>query len=605
MVILGLSYVEDTRSKRPSSLLAAYLVFSIVFDAAQIRTLWLIDIRSIASVQIASILTRVMMLVVKSRSKVSYLKQPYCTYPPESSSGLLNLSFVWWLNGLFFKGSRTLMTSNDLYDIDENLKAEVLAKRIKDAWDNRVQLRGQFALPIGVMGCLRRNLLAAVVPRLCMIGFRFCQPFLITSAIDYMGKSADNRIESHAYGLIGAAFLVYFGVAMSTVHFKQCFARVTIMFRGAMISLLYNQTLILQESSCADNAALTLMSTDVDNIIEFLENINEIWACSIEIAIETWLLDLQLGAICIVPLVVVLACVAGQTLVAKTIGHNQQKWNQAIQHRVKNTSSMLVSLKEINISGLTEKLELAVQARIEGKDSLTPVKVFTSLSIITLVTTPAAKLLAVLPQIAAVQGCFKRLQIYLVSDVRKDGRSHRMTTEAPALSPCDHSQESSMIELTRLTANPAGKLNAIVFENATVIPSMKAHRPAIVGASFSVPTASFTAVTGPVGSGKTILMKAVLGEIGCESGHVFVASTHISYCSQTSWIWNASIRDNICGRSKDPIDEKWYSTVIQACALDRDLSLWPKGDATIVGSKGLTLSGGQRQRVALARTVYA
>lgn len=46
---------------------------------------------------------------------------------------------------------------------------------------------------------------------------------------------------------------------------------------------------------------------DTDNIIEFLEKINNIWAGSVEIAIGTWLLERQLGATCVVPLIVTLS----------------------------------------------------------------------------------------------------------------------------------------------------------------------------------------------------------------------------------------------------------------------------------------------------------
>lgn len=64
----------------------------------------------------------------------------------------------------------------------------------------------------------------------------------------------------------------------------------------------------------------------------------------------------------------------------------------------------------------------AIQARIRGDDSLTTVKAFTALSIITLVTTPAEKLLAVLLQLAAAMGCFQRIHEYITSDPVKDGR---------------------------------------------------------------------------------------------------------------------------------------------------------------------------------------
>jgi len=69
----------------------------------------------------------------------------------------------------------------------------------------------------------------------------------------------------------------------------------------------------------------------------------------------------------------------------------------------------------------------------------------------------------------------------------------------------------------------------------------------------------------------------------------------MAYCDQTPWLENRSIRDNILGQS--PLDEKWLATVLEACALDEDVRMFPLGDLTLVGSGGVSLSGGQKQRV--------
>lgn len=112
---------------------------------------------------------------------------------------------------------------------------------------------------------------------------------------------------------------------------------------------------------------------------------------------------------------------------------------------------------------------------------------------------------------------------------------------------------------------------------------------------------SLVAVVGAVGSGKSTLLNLILGEVPIESGELIV-NGKLSYCSQESWLFESSVRDNIV--FVEQFDKERYKTVIRVCALERDLSMFPNGDMTIVGERGVSLSGGQKARISLARAVY-
>ena len=76
----------------------------------------------------------------------------------------------------------------------------------------------------------------------------------------------------------------------------------------------------------------------------------------------------------------------------------------------------------------------------------------------------------------------------------------------------------------------------------------------------------------------------------------------IAYVSQTAWIQNATIKENILF-GLDAVEEK-YKEVVHACGLEPDFASLNYGDETEIGEKGINLSGGQKQRIQLARAVY-
>eukprot|EP00736_Rhodelphis_marinus_P011133 Rmarinus@m.11559 len=121
--------------------------------------------------------------------------------------------------------------------------------------------------------------------------------------------------------------------------------------------------------------------------------------------------------------------------------------------------------------------------------------------------------------------------------------------------------------------------------------------------SLQLAPGTLTIVIGPVGSGKSSLLMATLGEMLGISGCDRHIGGSLSFAAQSPWLRNATVRENILfGR---PMDQKYYNRVVEACCLLQDFEALPAGDATEVGDRGITLSGGQKQRISVARLVYS
>ena len=120
--------------------------------------------------------------------------------------------------------------------------------------------------------------------------------------------------------------------------------------------------------------------------------------------------------------------------------------------------------------------------------------------------------------------------------------------------------------------------------------------------SLQIHEGMFVAVVGPVGSGKTSLLSAIVRDLALLKGALTVRGS-VAVVTQDPWIQNLSLRDNVLfGRA---FDAETYQTAIEACKLGPDIAVLQYLDLTEIGEDGVGLSGGQKQRVSLARAIYS
>ncbi|KAA6371296.1 MAG: ABC transporter ATP-binding protein, partial [Streblomastix strix] len=130
----------------------------------------------------------------------------------------------------------------------------------------------------------------------------------------------------------------------------------------------------------------------------------------------------------------------------------------------------------------------------------------------------------------------------------------------------------------------------------------KNKQPTLKDITFKLPKGSLTMIIGSVGSGKSSIASALIGDIEKQSGTICIDGS-IAYCPQTAWINNNTVRGNITFGQEYNQDK--YNEVIRVCALEPDFDSLAAGDMTAIGEKGVNLSGGQKARIQLARAVYS
>lgn len=157
------------------------------------------------------------------------------------------------------------------------------------------------------------------------------------------------------------------------------------------------------------------------------------------------------------------------------------------------------------------------------------------------------------------------------------------------------------IDTEKLPVNNEHQVKGIKLENVSTKWLNSTEEPSLKLINFKVSSGELATIIGKVGSGKSTLLHVILKELPPTTGSLKV-NGKISYASQEPWLFVGSVKQNILFGQEYNIIK--YQEVIKVCALERDLKLFPYGDRTIIGERGVSLSGGQRARINLARAIY-
>ncbi|GLA41074.1 hypothetical protein AnigIFM63309_008920 [Aspergillus niger] len=497
---------------------------------------------------------------------------------------------------------------------------------------------------------LRIELLIPALPRGVMIAVTLVQPLLLQRILDFVQGEGYSERMSVGYGLIGACALLYGLTSMFNAWYAHASNRLALHIRNVLVDAIYSKLLRLPIAKADPGLITTLINVDMEHIIEGARVIHDLWAAVISVGVSLYMIYWKLGLAFLGPLLSTVVLTLLSTLYGDPIGQRQIKWLAATDRRVRSTMTLLSHYKEVKMLGLAAQYmkelkrlrivevhlarkfrrliwsilstfpasassQIALVAAYGGfaivsrtrDEVMTTDTMFTSLALLQISTDPLFMLIQETPLLVSAYKCIQRIQSFLDLD---EYSSMQAKGTLSLQEPVD-AHGKGIIELNckplsdasvSLDGEECGAL--IKFHNACYSGGNTEGEVLLSDITLVIRQGSVVVVAGSIGSGKSSLLKAILGELCFVSGYSYVRPhLRMAYCAQEPWLLNDTIRNNIlAGRA---MDSGWYQQVLEAVHLLPDLDSLSKRDSTIIGPEGSRLSGGQRQRISLARALYS
>ncbi|XP_073894079.1 ATP-binding cassette sub-family C member 10 isoform X23 [Macaca fascicularis] len=526
----------------------------------------------------------------------------------DGESWLSHFSYA-WLAPLLARGAcGELQQPQDICRLPHRLHPTYLARVFQSHWQEGARLWRALYRAFG------RCYLTLGLLKLVGTMLGFSGPLLLSLLVGFLEEGQEPLSHGLLYALGLASGAVLGAVLQNQYGYEVC--KVKLQARGAVLNILYRKTLQLGPSRPPTGEALNLLGTDSERLLNFAGSFHEAWGLPLQLAITLYMLYQQVGVAFVGGLILALLLVPVNKVIATRIMASNQEMLRHKDARVKLVTELLSGIRVIKLCGWEQALGARVEAcraRELGRlrvikyldaacvylwaalpvvisivifityvlmgHQLTATKVFTALALVRMLILPLNNFPWVINGLLEAKVSLDRIQLFL------DLPNHNPQAY---YSPDPPTEPSTVLELhgALFSWDPVGT------SQETFIGHLEVKKGMLVG------------IVGKVGCGKSSLLAAIAGELHRLRGRVVVwgLSKGFGLATQEPWIQFATIRDNILfGKT---FDAQLYKEVLEACALNDDLSILPAGDQTEVGEKGMTLSGGQRARIALARAVY-
>ncbi|XP_062841096.1 multidrug resistance-associated protein 1 [Trichomycterus rosablanca] len=571
---------------------------------------------------------------------------------PESGASFLSRITFWWITRLMRQGFKRPLEEKDLWSLNPEDESQNVVPQLVRRWNHECSLvkrpveaamyspkrpakpekkeqpaeeseilltkapqkNREASLLLALCGTFGPYFLVSSVYKIIHDVLMFAGPVILRLLIQFVNDSSAPSWHGFFY-----TALLFVCTCVQTLilqkYFHVCFMT-GMRLRTAIVGTIYRKALVITNAARRTSTVgeiVNLMSVDAQRFMDLITYINMIWSAPLQVILALYFLWQNLGPSVLAGVAVMVLMVPVNAVIAMKTKTYQVAQMKSKDNRIKLMNEVLNGIKVLKLYAwelafnnkvsqiregelrvlkkaaylaavstftwvcapfLVALSTFAVYVMVDEHNILDAQKAFVSLALFNILRFPLNMLPMVISSMVQASVSMKRLRVFL---------SHEEL-------------EENSVDRKPIASSP----DSIVITDGTFSWS-KGDSATLKSINVRVPEGALVAVVGQVGSGKSSLLSALLGEMHRQDGSVSVRGS-VAYVPQQAWIQNATLRENIVfGQQKN---ESSYQKVLEACALLPDLEILPGGDDTEIGEKGVNLSGGQKQRVSLARAVF-